>query len=603
MRFAFPKPDTASAPTIAPGAQPGLHSPGALALFFLLLSAGLLLLYGPTSGAELQALRSVLYGRNEMPEFVLQATPARLAVLRAVLAGATALAAGVLLQCGRAGRLLPELRHLGLALRRLLAGLAETVRALSGAERLVAALLLAGLLALRIHYLRVHALGTDEIATYDYFVRGGPLAITGFYPIPNNHVLFSLLSYPLVGLGIRHDVLVLRLPTLLISSAGTVLLYAMLARVLTFRVATLAVGLFCLAPLALYYSVAGRGYFLLVNLAAGQFFAMLAVLHYSHYQRLGWLAFVMLGVLGLYTIPTYAYVLVSVGGWLALSFGAARRWRALGALATAAGLIGAGAALAYAPIVCVSGLPALTANQYIAPQTQAEFWGAYGAFLLKPARELFGHDTLADELFIGAVLACLLSLRWLPARWRRVGAPCLFVVLLPFVLMPLQRVYAPSRVLLYASLFFFVAAVLAGEWVLLRLRLAARTGWALGLLLLAGYAWFQVVHFRHHIGRAAHTDAYLRRAYAWLRPRQPQRVYFAAPFHKLYFHHYATIEQYPLQLFEAASAQGQQYDFLVVAHDQPPAPRWVRAPAYRPVYTDAEVTIFAAGRAAPNRAK
>lgn len=568
---------------------------GLLALFFLVLSTSLAVLYSGVSIPDLHALRQAIYARNEMPEFVLQVTPGRYAALRwGLWAVATVAAATVGYQL-RSGRLALELRGLWQSLREAAHSVGQAVAGLSALEKLLAGLLLGSVLALRLYYARVYPLSTDEIATYDYFVSGGSVASTSFYPIPNNHILFSLSCW-VVSWFTLNDVLVLRLPTLLISLVGTVLAWALLVRITTFRVATLAVGLFSLSPLSLYYAMAGRGYFLLIVLAIAQFFAALAVLHSARYRQVGWGLFIITGVLGLYTIPTYAYPLVSLGAWVGLVLLRRRDTAGLASLLGASALVVAGALVAYAPVISVSGLRALAANSYIAPQSLTDFWRSYALYLLKPARELFGHEQLSAPGFVLLLLATIVVTPSLPPSWRRMALPALLLVLLPFVFMPIQRVYSPARVLLYAAFFFFVGVAVLGEWLLRRLRVPPQLGLACIGVVLCLYGIYQAAHFRYAVRSAQNMARQLEGSYAWLRTRQPRRVYFESPFHKLYFHHYALTTGYPLHLFEATSAPGTRFDYVVIAHGQTQLPPWCTPPAYRRVYSDEGATIYQAQR-------
>jgi hypothetical protein len=569
---------------------------GLLALFFLLLSSGLGLLYSTVSVADLQAVRYAIYQRNEMPEFALAASSRSYALLRAGLWG-VALVSGATVAYGVLHRrLLPEMRLVGQQWQAVVRSVGQSVRELSGLERLIGGVLLLGILALRLYYFRVYPLGTDEIATYDYFVSGGPVAITSFYPIPNNHILFSLSCW-MVSWFTSHDVLVLRLPTLLISSAGTVVAYALLVRLANFRVATLTVGLFCLSPFTLYYSVAGRGYFLLIVLALGQFFATLALLRFGRYRQLAWVAFVVLGVLGMYTIPTYIYPLFSLGLWIAFTCIRRRDGRLLFTLAGATALVAGGTLLAYGPIISISGLRLLIANDYIAPQTPAEFWESYALYLHQPARELFGHERFSVGGFVLLLLAALAALPFMSRSWRQIALPALVLTLLPFLYMPLQLVYSPARVLLYAVFFFFVAVSLAADVAVQRLRLPNRLALP-GLGLLVGiYGVYQVAHFRYTLRNAQREEQQLREAYTWLRAQKPHRVFFEAPFHRLYFHHYALTTGYPLHLFETSSAQTMVYDFVVRENTATKPTPWLTPGTYHAVYSDARVTVYGAGPA------
>ncbi|GAB3224388.1 hypothetical protein GCM10027346_04470 [Hymenobacter seoulensis] len=564
---------------------------GLLALFLLGISGSLSLLYSSVSIPDLQALRHAIYERNALPEFVLQVTAARFAQLRfgllACVVGASLIIAYLLWK----RRLAPELRVCRQELHHALASVGEALARLSKAERWLGGLVLVGVLALRIYYFLVYPLGTDEVATYDYFVRGGPVAITSFYPIPNNHILFSLSCW-VVSWFTHHDVLILRVPTLVVSLFGTLVTYALLLRLTNFRVATLAVGLFCFSPLSVYYAVVGRGYFLLITLAILQFLAALAILHSKHYQRLGWGVFVITGVLGMYTIPTYAYPLASLGFWLTVVFLRRRDYAALGHVLGAGGCIVLGTLVLYGPIICVSGLQALTGNEYVAPQPLSLFWPNYLSYLQQPAHELFGHERLSVAAFLGVMLLSFGVLPLLPAAHRRVAVPALVVVLLPFLFMPLQRVYASARVLMYATFFFFLAAALAADWLLGTKRLATRQVLPLLGFMLLGYGSYQTVLYRHYLRNARAQEQQLKQTYAWLEQRKPHKVLFEAPFHKLYFHHYATVSGYPLHLFEASASPPAHYDYLVVARGQRPLPSWIAAGAYRSAYSDGWVTIW-----------
>jgi hypothetical protein len=246
-------------------------------------------------------------------------------------------------------------------------------------------------------------------------------------------------------------------------------------------------------------------------------------------------------------------------------------------------------------------LPALIANRYVASEPWVDFWGYYFAYLRKLAQELFGHETLADEALLAAVVLIIGLLRWLPRPQLRQAAPALFVLLLPLLLLPLQRVHAPTRVLLYLVFFFFVAAAHCGDWLLSRLRPAPLRALLLVGGLVAAYGAYQARNLRWSVLRSASYDASMQQVYGWLRQQRARRVYYEAPLHKLFHHHYATMDRYPMQLFEASSAQGSRYD-LVVEPRLGTTPSWLQPAHYRTVYTDDRVIVYAPASApAPAR--
>ncbi|TYZ08032.1 hypothetical protein FY528_13355 [Hymenobacter lutimineralis] len=239
---------------------------GLFALCLLLVSGSLALLYGFTSPADFQTLRHALYAQNDVPGFVLHVEASRYRVFIAGLTSCFLLGAVATYYEVRRRPGDYTMRAFWWDARRLLGSLLKTWRALSGLEWGLSGALLLNIVAVRLYYALAYPLGTDEVATYDYFVRGGALASTSFYPFPNNHVLFSLSCW-LVSCFSDNAALVLRLPAFLISLVGTVLLFLLLLRFAGFRVAFLVVGLVSFSPMALYYAVAGRGYFLLLTLS------------------------------------------------------------------------------------------------------------------------------------------------------------------------------------------------------------------------------------------------------------------------------------------------------------------------------------------------
>lgn len=238
----------------------------------------------------------------------------------------------------------------------------------------------------------------------------------------------------------------MRLPTLLLGTAGTVAGYLLLARVTGLRLATLTTGLVGPGPLWMYYGAVGRGYFLQFCLLQLAFFAVLELLRpASPYRRLAWVAFVVSSILGLFTIPTYAYPTVGLG--LALAGGLGRQ-RQLAELCWAVAIIGVINLLLYAPKGTISGWGQLLGNRYVATRSAVQFWPSFRAVLYETAAELFGPSLrLTGPAWLGvAALGDWTAQRMLPAGTRRQAALLAWMLLAsPLLLMAVQRVYMPAR--------------------------------------------------------------------------------------------------------------------------------------------------------------
>ncbi len=147
----------------------------------VLLSSGLLLLlFGLTSYARLQELGHITYHELGYKQLTLALTPARFQLLRGLLGAAAGLSAGLLWALHRyqGAAMRRERRRLRQEIQLAWTGLRRLGRELSGQERAVGLGLLTLILTLRAWHLSTAALDTDEIASYDYFVRPGLLAIT-----------------------------------------------------------------------------------------------------------------------------------------------------------------------------------------------------------------------------------------------------------------------------------------------------------------------------------------------------------------------------------------------------------------------------------------
>jgi hypothetical protein len=340
----------------------------------------------------------------------------------------------------------------------------------------------------------------DDAYSYRLFVRQPLLLISSCYPIPNNHVLTNSISHVfyLVNPSFWWS---MRLPVLLLGSVGTLGWYALLLVRTNFRVASLAVGLFSCLQLSLFNAAQGRGYWLLLALS-GVGFDSLLTLSTSGRRQLPWLALGLLGPLGLYAVPTFAYFLFSAYSWLAGWWLVRRAWRSVAQLGLLLGGTLLAAGLLYAPILLVSGFDSLAHNQYVRPVADV---AAYSCTL--PAELWVMEGRLTGEKHIGGVLALAVMLggaylarrKWLEAGQRVTIAwvlplLALWCLLSPYLLMVVQRVRAPERTLLYKSQFFFLLGALVLERRLAR-RGASGLRWPkywLSLLLL-GWLLLQLV--------------------------------------------------------------------------------------------------------------
>ena len=567
-----------------------------LAAALALCAAYAALVLGQASYADVQALGRITFHHGTYQHLPVRVSAAEFSLAqRLALGGAIGLGLLALALAGRAGW--AELMRLASEVRQALAGAGRQLAALSPAQRWAAGLSLALLTAVRLYFSLIKSYHAEEVATYDFFVSRGLLAASSFYPIPNNHVLSSTLGWLFYQLS-PAPWFSLRLPVLLTATAGTVALFAGLLRFGTFRAALVGLTLFSWLQLSLYNAAAGRGYWLLMTLAGLHFLALVARLARPAGPRVAWAVLLTTAILGCYTVPSFAYVVLSSTSYLGLAFGRRRAWAALTrTLALGAGGL-AGAALLYGPLLLLSGWPLLLANPYV----RSSSWAAVGrelpAFLWFTEGVLAGQRTIGAGLFIAGMGAFIWLWRArqrvelapdLRRALRQLGPPAAWFVLLPLLLLTVQRVLPPERVLLYKALFFFtLLGLLVDAW----LRAHPGRGWArlagAGIALFVGYQTFTMHRLVLDNSRQrTHVD----RAFAWLRRQPPGRVLIGVnetALHFLYLVHTRTPNA-PWQL-DTNSQPGVRYRYLIVApgYAGPSRP----APPARPAYANARNEIY-----------
>jgi len=456
----------------------------------------------------------------------------------------------------------------------VLAGVWRQLAHLTPPQRRVAGLSLALLTGVRVYFGIVKSYHSEEVASYDFFISRGLLAITGFYPIPNNHILPNTLNW--LFFEINPNVwFTLRLPVLMTATIGTVALFAGLVRFGTFRTALIALTLFCWLQLSMYNAVAGRGYWFLITLAGIHFFAAVALLSRAQAPRVAWAVLLFTGVLGCFTVPSFAYVVVSSASYLGMVFMRRRDWASILQTAVVGAGIVAGAALLYVPLLLLSGWRLLLANGYVAARPWEAFWQELPRFFW------FTEGTLAGQRTVGAVLflAGMMATGWLfhSPLWtelapdlkkalRQLGLPALWFVLVPYALLTVQRVLPPERVLLYKAVYFFaLIGLVIDAW----LRAYPGRWWprlaGVGITFFVAYQTFTMYYLV--VANQKYIDAIIH-TFSWLQNQPMGRVMVGVnetSLHFLFFAH--TRSPRRLWQFDSRPQPGVRYRYVIVSPD------------------------------------
>ncbi|AIZ63986.1 hypothetical protein PK28_10335 [Hymenobacter sp. DG25B] len=426
--------------------RPGLAFFGACGL--LVIWAVLLFLvavFGFRGYPEIQHLQQITYPESGYHLLPVKLSKAGFEGFRWALwaAGAVTSLAFVLVQ-RRKQKLYHEMQALVAELRDSWRALGHSLRHLPRSYQLTALLLLALLTAVRTYFFFYFPQEGDEVLSYMCFGSEGIVAATSFYPLPNNHVLYNVIStfFHQINTGFHFTT---RLPTFLISLGGTVLLFAAVLRFTSFTVALLTVGLFCFTPYSIYYSFVGRGYFLQAICSGLGFLAVLGICYRPTRLRLYWFVLLVTSILGFYTIPTYAYAFLP----LMLVVATRSLWRpgqvAPGAVLATGLLTGVACALLYAPVMLVSGPRMLFSNQYLKALPFATFTRGFASHSGVVLEYLIGQERIgtASVLLIHVVLLIGLFIAK-PGTWlRQYGGVIVLVLLLPYGIITWQSVFPP----------------------------------------------------------------------------------------------------------------------------------------------------------------
>lgn len=441
----------------------------------------------------------------------------------------------------------------------------------------------------------------DDAASYALFVSRGLLAVTSYYPIPNNHVLSSLVDWLFFRVS-PNFWWCMRLPVVLAATLATGLLLRGLLRArVPFRPALLTVVLFSLSQLSLYHAAVGRGYWLLMTGAALVFFAAfdLGRPGGTARPRRTWAALVLGGLVGAYAVPTFAMVLVSAFSWLGLQACWQRRGPLLRQTALAGSSIVAGTLLLYTPLMLISGADKLFGNGFVSPRPWGEFLAGLPRYVWETEGFLAGQVKLGAIISIGALVGAAWLLRTvrqrpatdaLAASWQRLGFISLWFIGVPYLLLVGQRVFAPGRTLFYKSFFLYLLLALLAEeiWRTTTLRRPKQ----IGLVVLAlGWTAYQFRSLSHDNQTPRQHNAAYHEAYAWLARHAPGPTLVPEPTHgiflTLYFHSESPGRPWQPD-FEPQP--GRAYQYVVAFPNQRGyfQPRF----AYAPDFRNAEVEIY-----------
>ena len=206
----------------------------------------------------------------------------------------------------------------------------------------------------------------DEAWTYLIFTRQGMAEAATFYPMPNNHILLSILTCLTSAIKIFPTVQI-RLVSIIASLATAIIVFRGLEKVFLWRVALIGTALMLGNYAFLHYAVLARGYALqnLFFVLAVYSIARLATTNATKYR----IFYVLAIILGFWTVPSFVYPTISLHILYIIVL-----WRSKKAIVHDSLAIAIGIWCCYFPVFIRNTIKNIVFNDVTASLPFAEFW-------------------------------------------------------------------------------------------------------------------------------------------------------------------------------------------------------------------------------------
>ncbi len=318
--------------------------------------------------------------------------------------------------------------------------------------------------------------GYDEVFSAVNCAGIHPFQTASYYMLPNNHVFFNLTN-ALLGKLFSDNLISARI----ISGLAAFVLIPVLYKWIRSQGVPVAVAAVFVALMLLQFPVwgfafQGRGYLLYLLCAWTAFISLQSYFRTGNRMMLP--PHMLVTVLGFWIMPSYLFWEAAILMYILYGVIRTRQLRAelVAALAVAAGFV----FLAYLPILCFSGLGAITENRYVVAEKvplaryAPDFWNGFRSGVQ------YTFSGSVDARNISYLLAFFLPLALLPFLVRRRVFTTLLFLLFVWIsfaglLFCMQRFPFMRNLIAHSSL--TLAALLLSSYSLLQSVFGARFTW------------------------------------------------------------------------------------------------------------------------------
>lgn len=294
---------------------------------------------------------------------------------------------------------------------------------------------------------------SDEAYTYLTFINKPFYNCLIFYPFPNNHVFYSFVANFFDCFPFINKLILIRIPAFLASIISWMLVYSLVKRYYSEKVAMSVVALFAISHMAVTFAVQARGYAFVSLSFIICLYATFNLIKKGNKTE-DWIVLVVGGIFGFYSIPSFLYPYLTVNVFLLIYN--ARHFKQQIFYNIIVGII---VLLLYSPIMAIEGLDALINNKFVEPQNRMQIVSALPGLYKIMIPDLFGLPFL-----IGFIIVALSFIVSLKNKDKQIRVMWLLFLITPVVLLIGHSVIPYSRVFIYYSFIipFLVCISLTG---------------------------------------------------------------------------------------------------------------------------------------------
>jgi hypothetical protein len=288
----------------------------------------------------------------------------------------------------------------------------------------------------------------DEAWTFNNFTYKGLISTLIDYPLPNNHILYSIFTN--FFYLFTTPIICLRLPVVIISIITLLFSLYTLNKLYNSIVSTIATGIMSVLCSTLYYSYLGRGYAFVLFFFILSFYIVHKISKEPENIIL-WIQLTMFTIAGLYTNPTFFYA--SIFNYLLLIYYI--RLSQIKKYLTSIVSIGFITFILYTPIIFTKGLKVLINNKWVAPISRIQVIEELPNFLFNTIEEL---TAINGWLFI--IIFLSIAILMIIKKIKNIQTLFLLTFALPPILLIIHSIIAYSRVFNYYNFLFAIIIAL-----------------------------------------------------------------------------------------------------------------------------------------------